>query len=262
MSTFIDGMPAEDYHAHPGVGSTTLKTLAKHPPAVYRHHMDHPEHKAAYDIGTAAHSLILEDDTSGLSIVNADDWRSKAAREEREAAYTEGTVPLLAKEFAVVEAMCDAVMAHPHASRLLTGHVAERSYFAEIGGAEAKCRADAVHEGIGAVVDLKTTTDADPAEFGRTAYGFGYHQQVAWYQDVIQAVTGFAPAFYFVLVEKTAPYLVSVVELTPEFVDYGREANARALTIYQQCQESGEWPGYTDPALVEIPRWARFKEDS
>ena len=81
MSTYIDDMPAAEYHAHPGVGSTTLKTLAKHPPAVHRHRMDHPEHKAAYDIGTAAHSLILEGDTSGLSIVNAEDWRSKAARE-------------------------------------------------------------------------------------------------------------------------------------------------------------------------------------
>ena len=262
MSTYIDGMPAEDYHAHPGVGSTTLKTLAKHPPAVYRHRMDHPEHKAAYDIGTVAHSVILEGDWSGVEIIHAKDRRAKAVQEQEKAARWAGKIPLLTHEAVRVWAMCRAVMNHPHASRLLTGHVAERSYFAEIDEAEAKCRADAMHEGIGAVVDLKTTTDADPAEFGRTAYGFGYHQQVAWYQDVIQAVTGFAPAFYFVLVEKTAPHLVSVVELTPEFVDYGREANARALTIYQQCQESGEWPGYTEPALVEIPRWARFKEDS
>ena len=262
MSTFIDDMPAEDYHAHPGVGSTTLKTLAKHPPAVYRHRMDHPEHKAAFDIGTAAHSLILEKSLIGLDVIVADSWRSKGAQEARKAAYNAGLTPILEHELESVKAMSNAVMAHPHASQLLTGHVAERSYFAEIDGAGAKCRADAMHEGIGAGVDLKTTADADPAEFGRTAYGFGYHQQVAWYQDVIQAVTGFAPAFYFVLVEKAAPYLVSVVELTPEFVDYGREANARALSIYQQCQESGEWPGYTDPALVEIPRWARFKEDS
>ena len=258
MSTFIDDMPAEDYHAHPGIGSTTLKTLAKHPPAVYRHRMDHPEHKAAFDIGTAAHSLILEGDTSGLSIVNAEDWRSKAAREDREAAYTEGTVPLLAKEFAVVEAMRESVMAHAHASRLLTEHTAERSYFTEIDGVPVKARPDALKGST--VIDLKTTS-ADLGSIERSVASFSYHLQQAHYTDVIEACGQPVEDFVFIFVSTAAPHLVRVIRLEECAVDLGREQARHALAVWKHCTETDTWPGYTGIDTLDLPAWVYYQDD-
>lgn len=254
-------LPADAYHASDAVGSTTLKQLAKHPPAYVKWRAENPETKDEYDIGTVAHSVILEDDWSGVEIIYADDKRGKKWSEPAALARGKGKTPLLAKEASKVWMMYRAVKTHSVASKLLTGHKAEVSYFASVNDLDAKCRADAMHEGIGSVTDLKTVATADPNEFDRSAYGFGYHQQVAWYQDVIQAATGFQPTFNFVLVEKTPPYLVSVVELSQEFVDYGREANARAAELLKHCRATEAWPGYDVPAVVQMPAWARRKED-
>ena len=215
-----DGISNKDYHAHPAIGSTSLKTLATRTPAHYQWDQKHPKHSDAFTIGTAAHSLILEDDTSGIVVVAADNWLTKAAKEEKAEALAAGKQPLLIKEMAQVVGMRDAVMTHPVARELFTGHRAEASVFWDENGLPLKCRPDAWQPSR--LVDLKTTINADPREFGKTAYNFGYHQSAAHYIDGVKVATGEDLPFTFVLVEKTAPYLVSVVELDPEAIEIGR----------------------------------------
>ena len=258
---FIDDLPAHEYHAASwALGSTSLKRLATQPPAVWKWESENPSRPSApLVLGTAAHSLILEDDTPGLSIVNAEDWRSKTAREAREAAYAEGTVPLLAKEFAVVEAMREAVMAHPHAARLLTGHVAERSYFAEIDGVPVKARLDALKGST--VVDLKTTS-ADLGSIERTVASFGYHVQQAHYTDVIEACGQPVDDFVFIFVSTAAPHLVRVVRLEECAVDLGREQARHALAVWKHCTETDTWPGYTGIDTLDLPAWVYAEQDN
>src|SRR3990167_5792937 len=43
-----------------------------------------------FDIGAAAHDLIIDDRTDRLAVINADSWRTKEAKEQREAARAEG----------------------------------------------------------------------------------------------------------------------------------------------------------------------------
>ena len=52
------------------------------------------------DIGTIVHGLVLEGDESRLVIVEADDWRTKVAKETRDAARLAGLVPVLAGDMA------------------------------------------------------------------------------------------------------------------------------------------------------------------
>jgi hypothetical protein len=110
-------------------------------------------------------------------------------------------------------------------------------------------------------VDLKTTVNADPREFGKTAYNFGYHQSAAHYIDGVKAATGEELPFHFVLVEKTAPYLVSVVELDTEAINIGRQMNDRAKRIYQECTNTGNWPGYPGSELISLPMWAIYESE-
>lgn len=254
------GVSNRDYHADPALGSTSLKTLATRTPAHYQWDKTHPKFSDAFTLGTAAHSLILENDTTGIVVVDAANWMTKAAKEAKAEALAAGKQPLLASEVAQVTAMQDAVMAHPVARKLFTGHKAEESVFWDEDGLTLKCRPDAWKPGL--LVDLKTTRDANPNEFGKTAHEYGYHQSAGHYIDGVKAATGEELPFHFVLVEKTAPYLVSVVELDVEAVNLGRQLNDRAKRIYRECVETNTWPGYpTATQPIWLPMWAVYQTE-
>jgi len=253
------GITNRDYHADAALGSTSLKTLATKTPAHYQHDKAHPKSSAAFTLGTAAHSLILEDDTSGIVMVDADSWLTKAAKEAKAEALAEGKQPLLTKEWLQVLAMRDAVMDHPVAGQLFTGHKAEQSVFWDENGLMLKCRPDAWKPEL--LIDLKTCASADPNEFGKVAHSFGYHQSAAHYIDGVKAATGEELPFHFVLVEKTDPYLVSVVELDWEAVNIGRGLNERAKRVYRECVESNTWPGYPAAEPVSLPMWAIYQAE-
>ena len=250
----FDGLHNNHYHGIKAwIGSTSLKTLAKKPPAQYKWDTENQTHKDYFDFGNVAHSVILENNTGSLVEVKADNWMTKAAKEARTEARANGGIPLLSKEVRKIHQMRDAIMTNADAANLLTGHVAERSYFATINGVQVKCRPDLFHAFTGTIGDLKTVTSADPKEFRRTAYNMGYHQSAAHYQDVVKAVTGFNPRFAFLLIEKEAPFLSSVVELDEEYLEWGRVENERAKRIWQECTESGNWPGYPTTTGLSAP---------
>lgn len=256
-----DGMPNRDYHRTPGVSATDLKMLHTMAPAKYHYMRSQPsEHKPAFDLGSATHSMVLEHDLNAIVKVDAESWRSKAAQEARDAAYQDGKTPLLPKDYDRVVGMCDAVMTHPLAKVALQGHAPERSIFWDIDGLPAKCRPDAITED-GRVIDLKTTVDASPDGFSRAIAQYGYHIQQAHYVDGMKALTGERPPFIFLAVEKEPPYLVGWYELDAGDVDRGREAAAASLAVYRECKETGNWPGYPTAQEVGLPNWARFQHD-
>jgi len=250
------GVTNADYHKDPALGSTSLKTLATRTPAHYRHDLTHPKSSAAFDLGTAAHSLILEQDESGVVVIDVEAKRGKAWTEPADAATAAGKIALTSKEWEQVRRMRDAVMSQAIAHAAFTGHKAEHSVFWEEDGLLLKCRPDAWQEG--ALIDLKTARSADPNDFGKTAHEFGYHQSAAHYIDGVKAATGEELPFHFVLVEKTEPYLVSVVELDWEAIDLGRALNDRAKRIYRECAESGNWPGYPSAEPISLPTYAVY----
>lgn len=254
----IDGLPNADYHgAKEWLGSTSLKTLAMKTPAHYKHDQSHPKESDAFLIGTAFHALTLEDDRDSIELVDAATWTGKAAKEAKNAAIANGKNPLLAKDLPVIEAMRDAVFAHPLAKKLFTGHVAEQSFFWEEDGLKLKARPDA--QNLGLIGDLKSTLNANPNDFARTAYSLGYFISAALYQDGVHALTGERRPFVFVNVEKSAPYLVSVIELDQDALDWGSRMLDRAKRIYRECAESGNWPGYPQYSKVSLPRWAEYE---
>ena len=255
-----DGITNANYHADSALGSTSLKTLATRTPAHYQYEKLNPKSSAAFDLGTAAHSLILEQDESGIVVIDVDAKRGKVWTEPASAAEADGKIALTSKEWAQVVAMRDAVMAHPFARGLFTGHKAEHSVFwQELDGLILKCRPDAWQPG--ALIDLKTARDANPNEFGRTAHEYGYHQSAAHYIDGVKEATGEDLPFHFVLVEKTAPYLVSVAELDWEAIDLGRALNDRAKRIYRECLETNTWPGYPAAEPISLPNYAVYQTE-
>ena len=66
----------------------------------------------------------------------------------------------------------------------------------------------------------------------------------------------------FIVQEKEAPYLVSIIELDSEFKRIGRELVDHALNLYRECREHDSWPGYGEHTrIVEPPRWLVSQHD-
>jgi hypothetical protein len=260
-------MSNQRYHADPVPGGSLSSTGARQLlecPAKYRWEQDHQQApKKEFDFGTAAHQVVLGRG-DGIVLVDADSWRTKAAQAAAEAARVRGAVPLLPKDYAVVQAMAEAIRRHPIAGPLFSGTgVAEESLFwqDQATGVWRRARPD---WRVGRILaDYKTTVDASDEALPKTILNYGYHQQADWYRAGARALGLIEePAFLLVFQEKTAPYLVNVVEMTAVTLRIGNHRNRQALALYRECTESGHWPGYgeTQPGLVSLPAWAEKTE--
>ncbi len=280
----VEGMPSDEYHASPALSSSGAKLLLPPScPAKYRWTMDHGQKpKKEFDFGTAAHGEVLGIGDP-VEVVDADNWKTKAAQDKAKAARAAGAVPLLAKEWQVVLDMADAIRAHPIAGPLFapgTGR-AELSLFWQDPefDVQRRARLDWLRPaGPGKralLVDYKTTNSAEPDECAYNMNKFGYHRQLPFYLDGIAACGlggDLDPAGLVVWQEKTAPYLITVTEPDPDALVAGRDLNRKALDVFAWCQASGRWPGYavpggagtTDDTIVTIglPRWASVQHET
>jgi hypothetical protein len=266
-------LPADVYHADPvppelggSLSSSGAKLLLPPScPAIYDWQRRNGEkHTDAFDFGHAAHAAVLGAGADTV-IIDADDWRSKAARDAKAVAYAEGKTPLLAKDAAVVDAMAGELRAHPIASALLDPDHGqpERSLFTRDPDTGVWLRGMfdwLPNPGSGRYIipDYKTVAgNGDPAAFARSMADYRYHGQAAWYLDLVRAL-GIAddPAFVFIVQSKVAPYLVSVIEPDAEAIDVGRTENRAAIDLYATCTANDEWPAWGDGVLpASLPPW-------
>ncbi|MFJ9740876.1 PD-(D/E)XK nuclease-like domain-containing protein [Streptomyces sp. NPDC101166] len=271
---WVDGLSAEDYHADTtSISSSGLRALLPPGcPAQFKYDRDNPPApKREFDLGTAVHTELLGVGDE-LAVLDFDSYQTKAAQQERDEARAAGQVPLLTKEWEQVRAMAEAVRKHPQAGPLLAPGmgIAERSiYWTDPAtGVRCRCRPDwlMIRPEVTAVVDLKTTTDANPDACSKAIESYSYHQAGALYIDGVQAA-GFAPEgarFFYIFQSKKPPYLVTVRELKDQDQDIGRARNERALRIYADCVARNEWPDWTGPTdeipQIGMPSWATLRQ--
>jgi hypothetical protein len=266
----IYDIPADQYHADPVPGGSLSSTGARkilQAPAKFAHERAAapPASTDAMEFGTAAHSLVLGDGPD-LVRVDWDNWKSKAAQQERAEVRAGGGVPLLPHQYDQAHAMAKAVRQHPRAAELLAAGEAEQTFIWLDTGTGVWCRSRVdwlppLGPGRLTVVDYKTTTDASLSAIQQDIYRWGYHQQAAFYLDGVLAVLGVKAHFEFIFQEKTAPYLVSTVQLTPDDLQLGAARNQRAREIYAECTTTGIWPGYGDDThYLSLPPWAADRD--
>ena len=161
----------------------------------------------------------------------------------------------------------EAVRANPLASQLLEQGTPELSWRVETGAIPLQCRTDwfahigcALTGGRPYVADLKTidSLDADAfRSFERACFQFGYHRQAGFYLPLITEVIG-APVtdFFFIAVEKQAPYGVAVFKLTDEAVATGQDESLADLRRLKVCRDTNVWPNI-EPEVTELglPKW-------
>ena len=269
-------MSDAEYHADPIEGGSLSATGAKailRSPAHFKWQRENDVVKTTFDLGHAVHSMVLG---VGLGIVEIPEAilasNGAASTREAKAFIAEqrelGKVPLKADVFDECKAMTEAVLVHPIARSLLEiPGKSEQSLFAQDkeSGVMLRARIDRLPDQTPAptiIIDVKTAASADPRDFGRSAAEYGYDIQAEFYKHVLKLARGdWETTFRFIVVEKSAPYLVSVIELDSEYASIGRQRMRRAIDLYKECVEKNEWPGY-DPIehLVGPPTWLAYAE--
>lgn len=273
-------LPAAAYHAdpcpEPSLSSTVAKKLINQSPLhawtdCPRLNPDwEPENKKEFDIGRAAHRVVLgagddyvaiPDDVLGANgAVN-----TKAAKEFIAEARDRGLTPIKSAEVEAVRAIATKV--HERLSGMgirLDPDRSETAAIAQIGGVWNRCMIDnAPTDPAQPLWDLKTTTSAAPNDVERTIMNLGYQVQAQHYLDVWKAATGEERSFVFIFVEKEPPFEVTFAKIAYGTMVIAQKQIARARDLWRLCLDRNDWPGYP-PGIMEIdlPEWwqARWLE--
>jgi hypothetical protein len=255
----IFDMSNEAYHATHAISKSGLWTLHTKTPAHYK--FGETKHSAAFDLGTASHTAILEPEKLGSSILRGPaDRRGSKWSEAQAMAEMEGRLLLTSSDYDAVLHIRDAAHKNPLVRKLTASAQVERSAFwmdSETGQL-CRVRPDCYSPSLRIMADVKTTADASPTKWRRSVADFGYHMQEAMYSEGWEAAGGGdVDGFVFIVIEKDAPHVVSIFELDRNAAVQGYELYRTALTRYAECVAADHWPGYSDKVMcLDLPAWA------
>ena len=268
-------MSAEQYHADPCATPSLSSSIAKvllgktprhafvtHPRLAPQEKRDEPN--AGMRLGTAIHKLAIG--AGGrLHVIDAPDFKTKAAQEARAHAYAIHRTPVLVKEFdeadKIAEKVMEGVQRVSGAADMLRGGEPELvAIWREANG--AMCRAMFDHfrlDGDKALIDdLKTSgDDIGPGDIGRKIANMSYDVSAAFYERGVKALIPDAkPLFRFLFVETDTPYEVLVTTLDGAASAIGHRKVRAAIHVWRNCQLADKWPGFPRSIVrAELPAW-------
>lgn len=276
----IYDIPFDEYNADPcptpslrsSIAGTLLTKTPRH--AMLQHPRLNPHYerveRGIFDLGTAAHELLLMGETA-VVVVDANDWRTNAAKQQRDDAYNAGRTPILAKHWIDVEAMVDA--AHEQLRQfdvddvrfMAPGGRPEQTLIWQSGEIWIRTRPDWLPPEANeseVLYDYKTTSgSAHPDEWGRARAFSGPDLQAALNCRAAKAVLGWErPRCRFVVQENSPPYALSVVELTPAAMALADRKLESAIQLWARCLREDRWPGYpTQVCHLDAPGWMEMQ---
>ena len=220
------------------------------------------------DIGTIVHGLVLEGDESRLVIVEADDWRTKVAKETRDAARLAGLVPVLAGDMGMIReiaASAKSAIANSELAEAFTPEAgkAEQTLVWQEGDIWLRSRPDWLTNDHRLIIDLKTTAgSAEPSAWLKTMLGNGNDLQAVLGLRGIKLLDPKSRCqFVFWVVEQNPPYASSFVGLSPQFLEMSEHKLARALHLWNDCTLTNCWSGYPSQVCwMEPPAYLWTKE--
>jgi len=274
----VHNIPAERYHADPCIEPSLSNSLAQillsaspmhawlaHPRLNPKHER---EESSTFDLGSAAHTVLLEGGWDQVVEVVADDWKKNVAKEARNEIRAAGKLPVLTKHFLALRQMVPVaemyIASNPDLQGLVADGRPETTLIWREGPTWFRCRPDLRSEDGVVIMDYKSTTSAAPHVFERQIERMGYDVQGAFYLRGNRAVG--APddcRFIFLAQEITPPYACQAIGLAPSYVAMGDMKVSRAIQTWRACMATGRWPAYLPQTVwAEVPEWAekRFGE--
>lgn len=257
MTPGFHKISADKYHADccvvPSLSSSVAQILLRESPrkAWHRHPRLNPdyreEHDGKFDLGTAAHAVLLEDDQSKIVIVPHDDWRTKAAKQARGDAYAVGKTPLLERHHAAVMRMVEIAKAFIASSEIADYWKDAESELTGIAledGVWLRCLFDRITKNRRLILDYKTSNSAAPEDFHRQIARMSYDVQHAFYRRVASNLGVISPRFVFLCQSCEQPHECSLHGLDPAAIDIADAKVERAIRLWRSCMERKSWPSY------------------
>jgi hypothetical protein len=243
----LDRSPLHAWHAHPRLNPD------------YRHDDD-----TKFDVGNIAHSLMLGRGKQ-ITVLDFDNWRTKAAKEAREAAAADGSLAVLRKHFTKADRMVRAAreqMELRGLAKLFDGRHGrgEICLAWQEGDIWLRQLVDWLSTDQRIFCDFKTTDmSAAPYGLSRMMVSAGWPIQAAMAErglDVLDPEGAGRRTFLFVVQEADAPYGLNVVEVGEAALTMGRKMIEMAVAIWRDCLQRDRWPGYPLEVITpEVPGW-------
>ena len=263
-------LSTDEYFAMDAVNQSLLKQVLRSPAHAAEYIKGDKAPTAAMQFGTAVHASLLNPDNFDNEVAILPEEINRRTKEGKEQyakflARADGKVIINREQSVDCIRIGFEIARSDTASRLINSCNHEMSYtwVDELTKMACKARLDVVCGSSKHVVDLKTTVNASPQDFGRSVYKFGYHIQAAWY---LRAASGFATGskaynsgwrFHIVAVESSAPYGVACYKLDHRAIIEGDKMADRALKAWAECKLLGEFCGYPDEVTsLSLPPWA------
>lgn len=253
MNQGIHKISMEDYLDMKAVSSGLCHRIVTQSP--FHARLDSPwndarireNHKTA-DIGSAAHKILLEGTENGITVIDADDWRTKAAKELRDSAYAEGAIPMLIGKMDAVRAMVNAAreyIARSEIAGLFDSGEAEQTLIWNEGDTLCKARADWLTADRRICLSYKTTEgSANPDSWIRTQLPQYDMATVFYERGVLAACEVDETCVVHLVQEQQYPFACSLIGLDPAYHDLASRRLDHALALWAQCVGTGKWPAY------------------
>lgn len=163
--------------------------------------------------------------------------------------------------------MRDIIFAHPQARKLIervTNFQVEKIWTDKETGLKTITKLDGESEDI--IFELKTSKSADPDEFERDAYNFGYHLQCGIELEAL-AKKGKFPQFWYMVIEKSEPYGLSIFQPSKDYIELGKKEFRHYITSFKKCLDENRFhEGYEyrssrlDKTFeLDLPGYAKHK---
>lgn len=271
------GVPMDNYVAdpcpEPSLSASTIhRLISRSALAAWKGHPrlgGESNWSRASDIGSAAHSLVLEgadiiqvvakaEKADGEEIVPKA-WNTKSAKAARDRIHAAGKIPMLPHETADIYAM--AKKAGEALRGVGEGKPEITLIWQELNGIWCRCRADWIPDDpTGPAVDYKTTKrSAEPGEWiRRSLFVLGYDISAAWYLRGLEKLGAPRPEYRFLVQEQDPPFDYSWVGLEAgcEAIDEANKWIRKAIEVWAECLKSGSWPGYRKHVhYADPPAW-------
>ncbi|HLF12075.1 MAG TPA: hypothetical protein VJA26_12750 [Gammaproteobacteria bacterium] len=254
--TLITRSPLHAWAEHPRLGNVVKRSEKEPTKAQIR--------------GTVLHALLLGKGFESVRVFSYDDYRTNVAKAAKAAAIADGCTPILQPDFEEAQVAADAIrMRLAEQGCVLEGGQAEVAieWYEEGNDGPLLCRGRLdyliVGENFAEIIDPKKIESADELACMRHADDYGHHIQGAAYVSAV---------------EKLYPHLAGRVKFTFAFMEYdppfaavprerdglsrwvGEQQWNRAVKVWQQCMNSGEWPSYPIAPLTVTP-WTMKREE-
>ncbi len=259
-ATIEPGRPFDEYNAdptpEPSLRSGLIRTLIDQSPLhawteCPRLNPNFVEkHEEKFDLGTAAHELVVGGEDS-IVVCDFKDWRTDAAKEMRDAARAADKTPILAKHMERIRAMADLLHfddifrgGHPE----VTMTWKEDVWF--------RIRPDWLPElkAPSMIYDYKTGgVSANPAVVSRHAYSCGWDIQAALIVRGAKACLDCDVEVEFVYQENFPPHATTKIGISRYGLALAEREIDRAAKLWRRCLDTGDWPGYTDETVYADP---------